>query len=118
MRDYLQYVYDESKQFYERGVTAEEAAKRIDLGPYTNWTQPERVVFNVDRAYRELRGGAWDEARIKVAMDALEGDYTPLTDMRGSADYRMRAARNLLFKFFVETAEPTDETRVLETAHG
>ena len=65
-----------------------------------------------------LRGGAWDEARIKVAMDALEGDYTPLTDMRGSADYRMRAARNLLFKFFVETAEPTDETRVLETAHG
>ena len=62
MRDYLQYVYDESKRFYEQELPAEEAAKRIDLGPYADWTQPERVVFNVDRVYRELRGGAWDEA--------------------------------------------------------
>jgi xanthine dehydrogenase iron-sulfur cluster and FAD-binding subunit A len=29
-------------------------------------------------------------------------DYTPLTDMRASASYRMRVAQNLLLRFFLE----------------
>ena len=37
-----------------------EAAKRIDLGPYADWTEPERLILNVERAYRELRGEPWD----------------------------------------------------------
>ena len=37
-----------------------ETAKKIDLGPYANWTQPERLIFNVERAYREFRGEPWD----------------------------------------------------------
>ena len=40
--------------------------KRIDLGPYAGWTEPERLVFNVERAYRELRGEPYD-APIDVA---------------------------------------------------
>ncbi len=78
---------------------------------------PQRAT----KAEGTLRGGAWDEATVRAAMDALGDDYTPLTDMRGSADYRMRAARNLLFKFFAETADVASETRVLdvpEAAHG
>ena len=59
--NYLQYVYDESKRFFEREVPALEAARKIDLGPYASWTQPERLIFNVERAYRELRGGDWNE---------------------------------------------------------
>lgn len=65
-----------------------------------------------------LQGGTWDEATVRAAMDALSEDYTPLTDMRGSADYRMRVARNLLFKFFCETADGQTEIRVLETAEA
>lgn len=61
MRDYLRYVYDESRRFFERGVEAFEAARRMDLGPYADWTQPERLIFNVERAYREFRGVPWDE---------------------------------------------------------
>lgn len=60
MKAYLQYVRAESQRFYAAGVSALEAAKRIDLGPYADWAEPERIVFNVERAYRELRGEPWD----------------------------------------------------------
>ena len=60
MKEYLHYVRGESKRFFDQGLTALEASKRIDLGPYADWTEPERLVFNVERAYRELRGEPWD----------------------------------------------------------
>lgn len=60
MHDYLGYVFEESRHLHARGVRMEEAAGRIDLGPYAEWTQPERLVFNVARAYRELAGGPAD----------------------------------------------------------
>jgi cyclase len=66
MKSYLCYVRGEAKRFYEAGVPALEASKRIDLGPYAGWNEPERIVFNVERAYRELRGEPYD-APIDVA---------------------------------------------------
>jgi xanthine dehydrogenase small subunit len=36
-------------------------------------------------------------------MAALAGDYTPLSDMRATASYRMRTAQNLLRRFWLET---------------
>src|SRR5437867_3111979 len=35
-------------------------ADLIDVGPYAGWTEPERIVFQVERAYRELRGEPFD----------------------------------------------------------
>lgn len=60
LRSYFEYVEAESKGFFEAGLDELEAAKRIDLGPFAAWTEPERAIFNVRRAYRELRGEAWD----------------------------------------------------------
>lgn len=60
MREYLQYVYKEARVCFEREMTEKEAAKRIDLGPYARWTEPERIIFNVARAYREFRGEPHD----------------------------------------------------------
>jgi len=60
MREYLQYVYREAREYYDREMTAADAAKKIDLGPYANWTEPERIIFNVARAYREFRGEPHD----------------------------------------------------------
>jgi len=60
MQAYLRYVRAESARFFAQEVPVVEAAERIDLGPYAGWTEPERIVFNVARAYRELRGEAWD----------------------------------------------------------
>ncbi len=56
LRAYLVYVRAESERFFAQGLSELDAARRIELGPYASWTQPERLVFNVSRAYRELRG--------------------------------------------------------------
>ena len=68
-----------------------------------------------------LKGKPWTRDGVESAMEAMTSDFTPLTDMRGSAAYRMRTARNLLLKFFLETSENAGETRVLavpEASHG
>jgi len=45
-----------------------EAAKNIDLGPDAAWNEPERLIFNVERAYRELRGEPFDAPVDVIAM--------------------------------------------------
>ena len=60
MKAYLAYVRAESRRLFDAGLSVLDAAKRIDHGPYGGWTQPERLVFQVERAYRELRGEPYD----------------------------------------------------------
>jgi xanthine dehydrogenase small subunit len=64
-------------------------------------------------AEQALVGRPWRRDVVEAAMLALGQDFTPLTDMRASADYRMRVARNLLLKCHVETAEPESATRLV-----
>jgi len=81
MREYLAHVRREARGWFDRGLPVVEAAKRIDLGPWASWTEPERIVFQVDRAYREFRGEGWDVPvdanvlfagmhEVRLAMDA------------------------------------------------
>jgi xanthine dehydrogenase small subunit len=69
-----------------------------------------------------LLGKIWDEASIADAIAALPQDFSPLSDMRASADYRLRVAGNLLRRFLIETTQPMVQTRVAgllaEAAHG
>ena len=55
------------------------------------------------RTEAALSGQVWSEATARAAMAALAEDYTPLTDMRASADNRLQSAQNLLYRFFLET---------------
>jgi cyclase len=77
-REYLEYVRDEAREGFEAGLTTLETARRIDLGPYGLWTEPERLAFQVDRAYRELSGVPWDApvdtGRVFGEMAALRDD--------------------------------------------
>jgi xanthine dehydrogenase small subunit len=50
-----------------------------------------------------LAGAPWDAACAHRAMNALGVDYVPLTDMRASSGYRMKVARNLLWRFYLQT---------------
>ena len=59
-RDYLVYVRDACVEHFEAGRDVLDAAKRIELGRFGAWSEPERLVFSVDRAFRELRGDPWD----------------------------------------------------------
>jgi glyoxylase-like metal-dependent hydrolase (beta-lactamase superfamily II) len=60
--DYFRYVYREARHCFERELSLEDAAASIELGPYGRWNQPERLVFNVARAYREFEGRSPDES--------------------------------------------------------
>jgi len=55
------------------------------------------------RAESVLTGLRWSEANLRTAMDMLEEDFAPLSDMRASSSYRMQAAQNLLRRFWFET---------------
>jgi xanthine dehydrogenase small subunit len=50
-----------------------------------------------------LADETWHEATAQAAMRALGADYAPLTDMRASSDYRLVAAKNTLYRFWLET---------------
>ena len=47
-----------------------------------------------------LIGKAWTLATVTAALPAFDRDYTPLTDMRGSAGYRSQAAREPAAQIF------------------
>jgi cyclase len=64
MKQYLEYVRDESRKCFNDDMPALEAAKRIEFGPYGEWRAPARLYMNVERAYREFRNepadAPWD----------------------------------------------------------
>jgi xanthine dehydrogenase iron-sulfur cluster and FAD-binding subunit A len=51
-----------------------------------------------------LAGKPWLRPTVEEAMEILDGEFSPLTDVRGSASFRRAAARNLLMKFWVDTS--------------
>jgi xanthine dehydrogenase small subunit len=51
-----------------------------------------------------LAGQPFTEETFRRAGEVAVGEITPLTDVRGSADYRLQLARGVLLKFFHEQA--------------
>ena len=49
-----------------------------------------------------LTGSAWSEQGVRTAMAQMAEDFAPLSDMRASADYRLRAAENMLLRYWQE----------------
>ncbi len=55
---YLRWLDGVSRDAHAAGVTPLDAARAIELGRYAAWTDTERIVGNLHRAYAELDGGA------------------------------------------------------------
>ena len=49
-----------------------------------------------------LTGNSLEITSFKKAAAALADDFTPMSDMRGSARYRLLTAQNLLVKYGLE----------------
>jgi xanthine dehydrogenase small subunit len=49
-----------------------------------------------------LVGKEWSLATVEAALPAFAEDFTPMTDMRASAAYRLEAAQNMLLRYFHE----------------
>ena len=102
-------VYKISKRF-DCDISAVCAALAIELDE-SGAVRTARFAFGgmaatVKRAASAeaaLVGREWSEAAVASAQAALALDYTPLTDMRASAAYRLQVAQNLLRRFWLET---------------
>ncbi|WP_444668043.1 xanthine dehydrogenase small subunit [Cereibacter changlensis] len=51
-----------------------------------------------------LLGQPWGEAAVAAALPAFAADFTPLSDMRASAGYRLQAAQNMLTRYLHDLA--------------
>ncbi len=85
-------------------------AARIAFGGMA--ATPKRAL-SVEAA---LIGKRWDRPTVELAMQEFTKDFTPISDMRASADYRLRVAQNLLLKCFIEMETPLTQTRLV--GHG
>ena len=53
-------------------------------------------------AETKMTGAPWTEDSVAAAMEALAEDFTPLSDMRASAAYRLQTAQNMLRRYWLE----------------
>ncbi|MHA6622983.1 MBL fold metallo-hydrolase [Pseudonocardia sp. DLS-67] len=53
---YLRFVQDVARRGVEAGIGPLDAARQTDLGEYAAWSETERIVGNLHRAYAEVRG--------------------------------------------------------------
>ena len=117
-RDRLK-VYKLSKRF-DQDISAVCAALNISV---TDGTVTEaRIAFGgmagipkrATHVEAVLIGQPWSETTVREAMSALEYDFTPLSDMRASAAYRLDTARNMILRAFLD--DQGTSTSVLEVA--
>ena len=67
-----------------------------------------------------LEGAALTEAQARAAGDALARAITPMDDLRGTAEYRRVAARNLMLRLYWRESRPdaAAEIMALPTPHA
>jgi glyoxylase-like metal-dependent hydrolase (beta-lactamase superfamily II) len=53
---YWEFMKDKSRKCFDAGMSVDETVAEIDLGEFSNWTESERVVINVNRLFAEFRG--------------------------------------------------------------
>ena len=66
-RHYLFFVQGEAKKRFDKGMTADQAAKDIALGQFQQWPNRERILLNVERLWREFRGEDPTTSKLNVA---------------------------------------------------
>jgi hypothetical protein len=55
-KHYLEFLYAEARKRYDAGLRLEEACRDISWDAFRDWSDPERLLVNVDAAYREFSG--------------------------------------------------------------
>jgi cyclase len=70
---YLRFVLDVAEQGQAAGLSPLDLARQTELGRFASWTDPERLVGNLHRAYAENSGGAVDFHAALRDMVAYNG---------------------------------------------
>jgi xanthine dehydrogenase small subunit len=61
------------------------------------------TVIRARKTEEFLRGRALDEETMQQAGEVAISEITPISDVRGAADYRYQLTRNVLMKFYYQT---------------
>ncbi|HWE08801.1 MAG TPA: MBL fold metallo-hydrolase [Solirubrobacteraceae bacterium] len=69
IRRYLRYVQDAARERFQAGMSAQDAADDIDISPFADWGEPERLAANVLAAYRELDPGRPEPSAGELFME-------------------------------------------------
>jgi glyoxylase-like metal-dependent hydrolase (beta-lactamase superfamily II) len=69
LKGYFDWLTREARARFDAGMDAIAAGRDIDLGPYTGWTEPERLVVNIQGLYRDFgRDEAGDPLSLMASM--------------------------------------------------
>ena len=68
---YLGFVQETAQAAFNGGVSPLAAAREVDLGRFGEWTDAERIVGNLHRAFSELRG---EERGAEIDMTTAFGE--------------------------------------------
>ena len=63
------------------------------------------VVLRLRRVEDFLRGKEFSLETFLAAGEIVRGEITPISDVRGSAEFRLQLAGNLMLKFFYQSSE-------------
>jgi CO/xanthine dehydrogenase FAD-binding subunit len=91
----------------------------LDLDPPTSLVRDVRIAFGsvaptvvrAGRAEAALRGQPLTDDTVGAACDALTTDIAPIDDLRSTAEYRLRVARNLLQEWGHSIVTVTGDTQ-------
>ncbi|WP_336273840.1 xanthine dehydrogenase small subunit [Vreelandella indica] len=64
-----------------------------------------------------LEGSAITREAFRAAQQALDDDFQPMSDVRGSQHYRQQAAKNLLERLYLSLSAPDHEVMLHAYAH-
>ena len=97
----------------EMDISTVSAAFRIELDE-TGKVASARIAYGgvaptvvrADSVESALLGEPWTQETVDRAARVLAGLFTPISDVRGSAEYRSALTLDLLYKFFEESQSP------------
>ena len=95
---------------YDQDIAAVCAAFKMNRDEFGVITQI-KIAFggmaatpkNAEATEKALLGQQWNQSSVDIGKSKLAEDFAPLSDMRASADYRLKVAQNLLQRFYLET---------------
>ena len=68
------------------------------------------TIRRAENCEAAVTGNPWNSETVDAACKALARDFEPISDMRASAGYRLRAAQNLLRRFYLESCGEVETT--------
>ena len=63
-----------------------------------------------------LLNQAWNNQTLERAIDKMAQDFSPISDFRASAEYRLSVSQNMLRRLFLETQQQAQIIRITEYA--